>query len=179
MESSDRVAVARSHTSCLGLVFMWLVKVPLLSPVNHGLLSPAMLSTPGDNIDSEWGSFRLSNYTQNFHGRCLAQLWYALTTLFKGFFHLWCIVLNKSLLVGPLYGLNVHVVWSWRCNLWVATFLRCAADTRIQYMTAVSGSPYFEAISWQISELVGRGPRLLRLVMTHMLSRQSAGTTRA
>ncbi len=39
MESSGSVTLARSHISCLRLVLMWLVKMPLLSPISHGPLA--------------------------------------------------------------------------------------------------------------------------------------------
>lgn len=59
------------------------------------------------------------------------------------------------------------------------TFLCCSAGNRIQIMTAVPGSLFFEAISHQIFSLIWLSPQLLWLAMTHMHSRQSARTTRS
>lgn len=101
MENSGSVALARSHASGLRLVFMWLVRMPVLSPINHGPLSRAMPSTAGDNIDSEWCCCRLSNYTQ--HGkRSLEAWWWFGSQPYRRFC---CFIFDPHILFWvPLYG---------------------------------------------------------------------------
>lgn len=130
--------------------------MPLLSPINHGPLSPAMPSTAGDNIDSEWCCCRLSNYTQHSRGSCDAWLWCGSQPWTR-----FCVssntVVSEGFIIGPIM---LWISCSCSCYLWVATFLHCGADTIIQHMTAVSGSLFFEVISRQIFSLVA-GPSAL------------------
>ncbi len=125
--------------------------------INHGPLSPAMPSTGGDSIDSEWCCCRLSNYTQHGKGSSKAWLWYG-SQPYRRFC---CFIFEtnrrlvwfqkKSLLIEPVYGFNL--LFTRRDSgvvTCVATFLCCGAGIRIQHMTAVSGLLFFEVISRQI-----------------------------
>lgn len=110
MESSGRAPLTRSHISRLRLVFMWLVKMPLLSPINHGPLSPAMPSTAGDNIDLEWCCCRLSNYTQHGKGSHKAWLWYVSQPYRRFCCFIWHVYIQ------------IRVYWLNGCMVWICSY---------------------------------------------------------
>lgn len=91
---------------------MWLVKMPQLSPINHGPLFPALPPPPapptaGDNIYSERCCCRLSNYKQHDKGsskalHCTPQVFAVLFNIKKALIH----VKARASLIEPLFGFD-------------------------------------------------------------------------
>lgn len=119
---------------------MWLVKMPLSSPINHGPLSPAMPSTAGDNIDSEWCCCRLSNYTQHGTGSRNPWSWYAS----RPYRRFCCLIFDTD----RVCWLNHSMIWMYCSYGWTLGLL--PASRNLSVLHCRRKNPAYDCCLWLV-----------------------------